>query len=110
MRALKRLLHIPGRFGSITVQQILIVGYDDPRYLAAEIMEEEDFTDLKVPTWLFKKAAEKIKGTKFKSVSGYVSFILEEAVLSEGTMKEQSFSKDDEEAVKERLRALGYLG
>jgi predicted nucleotidyltransferase len=75
-----------------------------------EIMAEEDFTDVQVPTRLFKRAAEKIKGTKFESVSRYVSFILEEALLSEGAMKEQTFSKDDEEAVKERLRALGYLG
>lgn len=70
--------------------------------------EVKKFTTVSIPSPLFKKIEERIKGTGFTSVSGYVTYVLRE-VISEDDEDEQPFSKEDEQRVKDRLRALGYL-
>jgi metal-responsive CopG/Arc/MetJ family transcriptional regulator len=70
--------------------------------------EEKKFTTVSIPTLLFKKVEERIKGTGFTSVSSYVAYVLRE-VVSEEEDEGEPFTKEDEERVKERLRALGYL-
>ncbi len=70
--------------------------------------EEKKFTTASIPTPLFKKIEERIKGTGFTSVSSYVTYVLRE-IIAEDEKEEEPFSKEDEERVKERLRALGYL-
>ena len=70
--------------------------------------EEKKYTTVSIPTPLFKKIEERIKGTGFTSVSGYVTYVLRE-IIAEDEESEDAFSKEDEERVKERLRALGYL-
>ncbi len=72
-------------------------------------MDEKKFTTVSIPTPLFKKIEERIKGTGFTSVSGYVTYVLREIVAEEEAEEEEPFSEEDEERVKERLRALGYL-
>ncbi|WXG40374.1 MAG: CopG family transcriptional regulator [Candidatus Freyarchaeum deiterrae] len=74
-------------------------------------MSEKDkkFTTVSIPTPLFKKIQERIKNTDFTSVSSYVTYVLHE-IVAEGEEEREPFSKEDEEKVKERLRALGYLG
>jgi len=69
--------------------------------------EKEKFTEVLIPTSLFEKIRERIKGTGFSSVSGYVTYVLRE-VLSEEE-EEEVFSKEDEEKIKARLKALGYI-
>jgi Arc/MetJ-type ribon-helix-helix transcriptional regulator len=69
---------------------------------------EKEFTDISIPTSLYKKIEEKIKGTEFPSVSSYVAKVVDEA-LSSGKDTKEAFSKEDEEKVKERLKALGYI-
>ncbi|MBN2463653.1 MAG: CopG family transcriptional regulator, partial [Dehalococcoidia bacterium] len=66
------------------------------------------FTTVSIPTPLFKKVEERIKGTGFTSVSSYVAYVLRE-VVSEEEDEDEPFTKEDEERVKDRLRALGYL-
>jgi len=70
--------------------------------------EERKFTTVSIPTPLFKKVEERIKGTGFTSVSSYVTYVLRE-VVSEEEEESGPFTKQDEERVKERLRALGYI-
>jgi Arc/MetJ-type ribon-helix-helix transcriptional regulator len=72
-------------------------------------VDEKKFTTVSIPIPLFKKIEERIKGTGFTSVSGYVTYVLREIVAEEETVEEEPFSEEDEERVKERLRALGYL-
>jgi len=67
--------------------------------------KEKDTIEL--PIELIEKIKEKIKGTGFDSVSSYVAYVLDE-VLSDDE-DEEDFTEEDEEKVKERLRALGYL-
>ena len=72
--------------------------------------KEKKFTTVSIPTPLFKKIQERIKDTGFTSVSSYVTYVLREIVAEEDEEEGEPFSKEDEERVKERLRALGYLG
>jgi Arc/MetJ-type ribon-helix-helix transcriptional regulator len=65
------------------------------------------FTTVSIPAPLFKKIEERIKGTGFTSVSSYVTYVLREVVSEEE--EAEPFSKEDEERVKKRLRALGYI-
>jgi Arc/MetJ-type ribon-helix-helix transcriptional regulator len=70
--------------------------------------EKKKFTTVSLPTPLFKKVEERIKGTGFTSVSSYVAYVLRE-IISEEEAEEAPFSEEDKERVKERLRALGYI-
>lgn len=58
-----------------------------------------------------QRIAQRMKGTEFKSIEEYVNYVLSEllASLEEEEEEEEAFTEEDEEAVKERLRALGYL-
>ena len=73
-----------------------------------ETKVKKKFTTVSIPTPLFKKVVERIKGTGFSSVSSYVAYVLRE-IITEEEEEEQPFSKEDKERVKERLRALGYI-
>jgi Arc/MetJ-type ribon-helix-helix transcriptional regulator len=75
--------------------------------LLMENDEEKEFTEISIPTSLFKKIKERIKGTGFSSVSSYVTYVLKELV--EGEEEEETFTKEEEEKIKARLRALGYI-
>lgn len=70
--------------------------------------EGKKFTTVSIPAPLFKKIEDRIEGTGFTSVSSYVAYVLRE-VVSEEEEKAEPFTKEDEERVKDRLRALGYL-
>ncbi|MGD8535435.1 MAG: CopG family transcriptional regulator [Candidatus Aminicenantes bacterium] len=71
-------------------------------------MDKEERIDVSIPASLYKKIEEKIKGTEADSVSSYVTKVIKEYLAKEEGASE-SLSKEDEEKVKERLKALGYL-
>lgn len=63
-----------------------------------------------IPAPLYKRLRKRVKDTEFETVSKYVTYVLEEVLSSlEEDEQEEDISKEDEEKVKERLRALGYL-
>ncbi len=68
----------------------------------------KEFTTISIPTSLYKEIEEKIKESEINSVASYVTKVLRES-LSEKKEAEQPLDKDDEEKVKERLKALGYI-
>jgi Arc/MetJ-type ribon-helix-helix transcriptional regulator len=70
--------------------------------------KEEEKRTLLLPAELYEKLEERVKATGFGSVYEYVIFILEEALKGEGK-EEKTLSKEEEEEVKKKLRALGYL-
>lgn len=73
-------------------------------------MSEKKYTTVSIPIPLAKKIQKRMEGTGFTSTSSYVTYILRQVISSiEEDEKQQGFSKEDEEKVKERLRALGYL-
>ncbi|MBD3261542.1 MAG: CopG family transcriptional regulator [Candidatus Altiarchaeales archaeon] len=61
-------------------------------------------TIVSLPTPIYKKIAEKISGTDFKSVSEYVTFTHRTLLGEQGSSEEKNL-----EAVKKRLKKLGYL-
>ena len=79
-------------------------------YRAGDIMDDKKYTTVSIPTPLAEKIKKRIEGTGFTSISSYVTYVLREVIASmEEDEEEEVFSKEDEEKVKERLRALGYL-
>jgi len=70
---------------------------------------EKKFTTVSIPTPLFHKIKNRIENTGFTSVSSYVTYVLREIISEEVEEPEEPFSPEDEERVKQRLRALGYL-
>jgi hypothetical protein len=71
------------------------------------IMEKE-FVDISIPAELFKAIEDKIKDSEVSSVQDYVIKVLKDS-LSEGPKSDEGLSKDEEDKVKERLKALGYI-
>ena len=58
---------------------------------------------------LYDRIAERISSAGFDSVDEYVTFVLEEILKDEAEEAGPTFTKEEEEEVKKRLRALGYL-
>jgi len=77
--------------------------------MAAE-KEDKKYTTISIPTPLAEKIKKRIEGTGFTSLSSYVTYVLREVISGiEDEEQGEAFSKEDEEKVKDRLRALGYL-
>jgi hypothetical protein len=68
----------------------------------------KEFTTVTIPTALVQEIECAIRGTGIKTVSSYIVGAVREA-LSKGPGKSEAFSEEDEEKVKERLKALGYI-
>ena len=76
------------------------------------IDEKDDkgkYTTVSIPTTLVEKIKQRIENTGFTSISSYVTYVLRELLANMEEEDEEAFSKKDEEKIKERLRALGYL-
>jgi len=60
-----------------------------------------------LPSWILREVRERLPQTQFKTVSEYVTFVLTQ-VLKEDE-EEHPLTTEDEEKIKGRLKALGYL-
>ncbi len=69
----------------------------------------KDTVPVNISRSLYEKIEAKVKESKgeFKNVEEYVEFVLSEVVKEEG--EENVFTPEEEEEIKKRLRALGYL-
>jgi len=65
--------------------------------------------DVSLSAELYDRIEARVKATEFDSVEEYVNFILEEVLREEDEDEGRAFSKEDEEEVKKRLKALGYM-
>ncbi|MEA3458950.1 MAG: CopG family transcriptional regulator [Candidatus Thermoplasmatota archaeon] len=75
-----------------------------------EEKDEKKYTTISIPSQLAGKIKKRIEGTGFHSLSSYVTYVLREVISGvEDEEEDEAFSKEDEEKVKDRLRALGYL-
>jgi Arc/MetJ-type ribon-helix-helix transcriptional regulator len=70
---------------------------------------EKKHINIQIPTDLANKIKKRIEGTGFDSISSYVTYVLKEIMSESEEKTEEVFTKEDEEKVKNRLRALGYL-
>jgi hypothetical protein len=64
---------------------------------------------IEIPESLFERLMVRIQGTNSQSVSDYVASVLREKLAGEEKADSSSYTKEEEEKVKERLKALGYL-
>lgn len=73
--------------------------------------KENRLISIIIPAHIGEKIQERIAGTEFTTVSDYVSFVLGEVISDTGGEGEKkvSFTREDEEQVKAKLRALGYI-
>ena len=72
--------------------------------------EAEENKAVFLPAVLYGRIEERVRATEFSSVEEYVTFVLEEILREEESGEEEpTFSEAEEEEVKKRLRALGYL-
>ncbi len=69
---------------------------------------DKEFTTVEIPTDLYDQLEEKIKNTEVLSVADFITTLLKEK-LSKDQEETDSLSSEDEEKVKERLKALGYM-
>ena len=66
--------------------------------------------EIQIPTEIYEQIQQRVTGTEFSSVEEYVTFVLEEVLKDEDEDESETpFTAEDEEEVKKRLRALGYL-
>lgn len=66
----------------------------------------DEFVQIKIPKRLYERILREIKDTEFKSAEDFIIYVLEQVLEEE---EESVYSKEEEEAIKERLRSLGYL-
>jgi Arc/MetJ-type ribon-helix-helix transcriptional regulator len=64
---------------------------------------------IEIPETLYDRVMARIKGTAFGSVSDYVTRVIRERLAGEENEKPPGYTKEEEEKIKERLKALGYL-
>ncbi len=70
----------------------------------------EDKASIQISRELYEKAKKYVEEQGgFNSVEELVEFLLEEVLESETAEQGKAMSKEEEEKVKERLRALGYI-
>ena len=60
--------------------------------------------EIKIPKELTEKLQKKADKEGFEDLNSYVKYILEQHIE-----KEDVYSEEDEEKVKERLKSLGYM-
>ncbi|MFO8010210.1 MAG: CopG family transcriptional regulator [Dehalococcoidia bacterium] len=68
-----------------------------------------DKKNVPIPAEIYDAIEQRVRETEFNSVEEYVTFVLEEVLKDDDEEEETPFSPEDEEEVKKRLRALGYL-
>ncbi len=69
---------------------------------------KKEFTAVSLPTSLCKEIEDAVRGTADASVANYVARVVRES-LKKGGAPEEVFTPEDEEKVKDRLKALGYI-
>lgn len=67
--------------------------------------EVNTWRDLRLPAELCRSAEERIKGTSFRNLEDFLTFVLRELTSQRGAQAEEQERK----LVEERLRDLGYL-
>lgn len=70
---------------------------------------EKDRVTLKIPRPLYEKLQTVIEESGFRSVNEFVVYVLRDLISLRRDEKEKDLSKDEIEAIKQRLKNLGYF-
>lgn len=69
---------------------------------------KEELRTITLPVTLVEKIEEKIKNSKYTSVSHYVEEVVREVLTAE-EMEVGSFSREERAMIRKKLKELGYL-
>ncbi len=69
---------------------------------------EKDKVTIKIPRPLYNRLKTIIEGSGFRSVNEFVVYVLRDLVSMKGDDKEE-LTKEEIEAIRKRLRNLGYF-
>jgi hypothetical protein len=69
---------------------------------------ENEINNIAIPAELYQEIEAKIKNTDIASVQDYVIKVLKDS-LPKGEKEGEGLSSEEEDKVKERLKALGYM-
>ena len=72
-------------------------------------MKKESKATIKIPRTLYNKLKEQVKGTGFSSVTDFVVYVMRDIASSGKVGQDIELSKKEVEAIRERLKRLGYL-
>jgi hypothetical protein len=68
------------------------------------------YTNIKIPVGLYNRYKDMMINTEYKTVEDYMLYVLREEVAKYNMVEDgYELTEDEEEAIKVRLRALGYL-
>ncbi|ABN69448.1 CopG domain protein DNA-binding domain protein [Staphylothermus marinus F1] len=70
--------------------------------------EEEVTVKISIPKTLYEKITREAEDAGFNNIEEFIIYVLEQLVET-SSVEGETMSKEDEEKVKERLRALGYI-
>jgi metal-responsive CopG/Arc/MetJ family transcriptional regulator len=70
---------------------------------------EKDRVTLKIPRPLYEKLKTVIEGSGFRSVNEFVVYVLRDLISLQKDSSDKDLSKDEIEAIKQRLKNLGYF-
>jgi len=70
---------------------------------------ENDRVTLKIPRPLYEKLKTVIQGSGFRSVNEFVVYVLRDLIALKTGESEKDLSKDEIDAIKQRLKNLGYF-
>jgi metal-responsive CopG/Arc/MetJ family transcriptional regulator len=70
---------------------------------------EKDRVTLKIPRPLYEKLKTVIEGSGFRSVNEFVVYVLRDLISLQKDETDKDLSKDEIEAIKQRLKNLGYF-
>jgi len=70
---------------------------------------EKDRVTLKIPRPLYVKLQTVIEGSGFRSVNEFVVYVLRDLVSLRQGETDKDLSKNEIEAIKQRLKNLGYF-
>jgi Arc/MetJ-type ribon-helix-helix transcriptional regulator len=78
------------------------------RCLGVMMTESVEKKSVLIPIDLYQRIEEAVKqSAEFDSIDNYVTFIMEEILREED--EKLTFTEEEEKAIKERLKALGYM-
>jgi metal-responsive CopG/Arc/MetJ family transcriptional regulator len=70
---------------------------------------EKDRVTLKIPRQLYEKLQTVIEGSGFRSVNEFVVYVLRDLISLRRDEADKDLSKDEIDAIKQRLKNLGYF-
>lgn len=65
-----------------------------------------EMVEVQIPKRLHEELEKRISGSEFRTVSGYIAFVLTELIEAQDQARRP---KEDDADLEERLKSLGYL-